>query len=113
MAEGAACLAVAARTKDAEFRSEAISIAIGCIVAGVTEPTLYGIAFRLKRPLYGVMAGGAAGGLLGMHAYIMGYSNILALPIFEDTIIAAAIAVAIVVPFFVTFILGFDEAAET
>ena len=117
MAEGAACLAVAARTKDAEFRSEAISIAIGCTVAGVTEPTLYGITFRLKRPLYGVVAGGAAGGhvggLLGMHAYIMGYSNILALPIFEDTIIAAAIAVAIVVPFFVTFILGFDEAAET
>lgn len=117
MAEGAACLAVAARTKDAEFRSEAISIAIGCTVAGVTEPALYGITFRLKRPLYGVVAGGAAGGhvggLLGMHAYIMGYSNILALPIFEDTIIAAAIAVAIVVPFFVTFILGFDEAAET
>lgn len=82
----------------------------------MTEPALYGITFRLKRPLYGVMAGGAAGGLvgglLGMHAYIMGYSNILALPIFEDTIIAAAIAVAIVVPFFVTFILGFDEAAE-
>lgn len=117
MAEGGACLAVALRTRNKEFRSEALSIAIGCIFAGVTEPALYGVTFRLKRPLYGVIAGGAIGGLvggfMGMHAYVMGYSNIMALPIFQDTIVAAVIAIVttIVVAFAVTYALGFDEDA--
>lgn len=117
MAEGGACLGVALRTKDKEFRTEALSIAVGCIVAGVTEPALYGITFRLKKPLIGVCAGGAigglVGGLLGMRAFVMGYSNIIALPIFQSTIVAAiiAIATAIVVAGLVAFILGFDEEA--
>lgn len=43
MAEGGACIGVALRTKSAEKRAEALSIAFGCIVAGVTEPAIYGI----------------------------------------------------------------------
>lgn len=119
MAEGGACLGVAIRAKDKAFKSEALSIAVGCILAGVTEPALYGITFRLKKPLYGVVAGGAAaglvGGVMGMRAYIMGYSNIMALPIFQDTVIAAvaAVAVAIVVPLVVTMAVGFDEEIVT
>lgn len=115
VAEGGACLAVALRTRDKDFRSEALSIAIGCIFAGVTEPALYGITFRLKKPLIGVVAGGAAGGLvgglMGMRAYVMGYSNVMALPIFQDTMVAAiaAIATAIIVAGVVTYVLGFDE----
>ena len=63
---------------------------------------------------YGVSggaAGGIVGGILGMRAYVVGYSTILALPIFEDTILAAAVgvAVAIAVAALVTFILGFDQ----
>lgn len=117
MAEGGACLAVALRTRNKEFRSEALSLAVGCILADVTEPALYGITFRLKKPLYGVVAGGAAGGLvgglMGMHAYVMGYSNIMALPIFQNTVVAAiaAVATAIVVSAAVTFALGFDDKA--
>ena len=75
MAEGGACLGVGLRTKDPEFRSECLSLAFGCIVAGVTEPTIYGVNLKLKKPMYGVMAGGAAGGivtgLLGARAYTM------------------------------------------
>lgn len=119
MAEGGACIGVALRTKSSEFRSECLSIAVGCILAGVTEPALYGVTFRLKKPLIGVCAGGAAGGLvgglMGMRAYIMGYSNIMALPIFQDTVIAAvaAIATAIVVACIVTMVLGFEDEVET
>lgn len=116
MAEGGACLGVGLRSKDAQFRSECFSLAFGCIVAGVTEPAIYGINFKLKKPMLGVMAGGAVGGivtgLLGARAYAMGYSTVLALPIFEDTIIAMAIgiAVAIAVSAAVTFVLGYNEA---
>lgn len=72
---------MALRTKDAEKRTEALSIAFGCIVAGVTEPAIYGINLPRKKPMYGVMAGGAVGGvvagLLGAKAYVMGYSTVL------------------------------------
>ena len=117
MAEGGACIGVAIRTKKAELRSEALGIAFGCIVAGVTEPAVYGINLPRKKPMIGVMAGGAAGGivcaLLGARVYTMGYSTILALPIFEETMMAAAIAMvtAIVVAAVVTCILGFEEDA--
>lgn len=115
MAEGGACIGVALRTKDKEFKSECLSIAFGCIVAGVSEPAIYGINLRLRKPMYGVMAGGAVGGvvagILGAKAYVMGYSSILALPIFEGTVVAMIIGiiVCIAVSAAVTFILGFDE----
>jgi len=116
MAEGGACLGVGLRTKDAQFRSECLSLAFGCIVAGVTEPTIYGINLKLKKPMIGVMAGGAVGGvvtgLLGAKAYTMGYSTIMALPIFEDTIIAmlTGIITTIAVSAIVSFLLGYNEA---
>lgn len=118
MAEGGACLGVGLRTKNKELRAEAFSIGFGCIVAGVTEPAIYGINLRLRKPMFGVMAGGAAGGivagLMGARAYVMGYSTILALPIFENTMLAMAvgIVVAIVAAAAVTFVLGFEDDAK-
>ena len=115
MAEGGACLGVALRTKNPAFRAECLSLAFGCIVAGVTEPALYGVNLPLKRPMLGIMAGTAAGGItagvLGATAYVYGYSTILALPIFQQTMwaMAIAIAVAIVVSALVTAALGFED----
>lgn len=115
MAEGGACLGVALRTKNKELRAEAASIGFGCIVAGVTEPAIYGINLRLRKPMFGVMAGGAVGGivagLLGARAYVMGYSTVLALPIFQDTMLAMAVGiiVAILSATAVTFVLGFED----
>ena len=116
MAEGGACLGVAFRAKNKELRAQCLSLAFGCIVAGVTEPAIYGVNFRLKKPMIGVMAGAAAGGvvagLLHATAYVYGYSTILALPIFQDTIVAMAIAIAVafIGAAIVTALLGFDES---
>ena len=116
MAEGGACIGVGLRAKNKTLKGECFSLAFGCIVAGVTEPAIYGVNFRLKKPMFGVMAGAAAGGivagLFGATAYVYGYSTILALPIFQETILAmaAAIGVAIVVAAVVTFCMGFDES---
>lgn len=115
MAEGGACLGVALRTKNKELRSEALSIGFGCIFAGVSEPAIYGINLRFRKPMIGVMAGGAVGGviagIMGAKAYVMGYSTILALPIFQDTVLAMLIGiiVCIVVSVVVTYILGFED----
>lgn len=59
----------------------------------------------------GATSGGFVAGLLGATAYVYGYSTILAIPIFQQTITAIVIAiiVAIVVSAVVTFILGFNE----
>lgn len=118
MAEGGAVIGVTARTKDKAKRGELLSIAIGCIVAGVTEPAIYGVNLKYKKPMYGVMAGGFVGGIvagiLGAKAYEMGYSNILALPIFGKTVLAAVagIIVTIVVAAVVTYLLGIDTSKE-
>ena len=116
VAEGGACLGVALRTKDKEFRSECLSLAVGAIVAGVTEPAIYGCNLKYKKPMYGVMGGAAIGGivasLLGARAFVFGYSNILAVaPMFLSTAWAMFIggAVAIVAAAIITYILGIDE----
>lgn len=115
MSEGGACLGVALRTKNAALRSQALSIAFGCIVAGVSEPAIYGINLPRRTPMYGVMAGGAVGGVvagaLGCRAYVMGYSTILALPIFEAGMMAmlGAIVVAIAVACAVTFVFWKED----
>ncbi|WP_068502988.1 glucose PTS transporter subunit IIA [Paenibacillus kribbensis] len=115
MAEGGASLGVGLRTKNKALRSEALSIGFGSIFAGITEPAVYGIALRYKKPLIGVMAGGAVGGifagLFGARAYFMGKTTILALPIFKDTLIIMFFAclLAIVVSGIVAFIMGVDE----
>lgn len=117
MSEGGACFGSALREKDPEKRAEIFSLGIGCIFAGVTEPAIYGNNLPKKTPMYGVMAGGAVGGivagLMGARAYVMGYSTILAVPIFQDTIVGilVAIATAIVVAAIVAFIMG-GKAAE-
>ncbi len=116
VSEGGACLGVALRTKDKEFRSECLSLAVGAIVAGVTEPAIYGCNLKYRKPMFGVMGGAAIGGvvaaLLGAKAVVMGYSNLLAVaPMFMETAWAMfiGIAVAIVSSAAITFVLGIEE----
>lgn len=115
MAEGATALGVALKTKDVELRSTCWSLVVGGIVAGVSEPVIFGLDLPYKTPLYSVMAGGAIGGIvasiMGVRAYVMGYSTVLALPIYEETLIgmAVAIAVTIVATAIISFILWDDK----
>ncbi|MFT4107546.1 MAG: PTS transporter subunit EIIC [Lacrimispora sp.] len=117
IAEGGACVGVAIRTKNKKLRSEAVSAAIGAIVSGVSEPAIYGINLRLKKPFYAVVAGSVAGGatagIMGAKAYTLGYSSILAIPIFMDTMMAITIAIAVTfaVSVVTTMVLGFDDSA--
>jgi len=115
IAEGGACIGVALRTKNTQLKSDAISAAIGAIVSGVSEPAIYGINVRLKKPIIAVVIGGFVGGctagIMGAKAFSMGYSSILAIPIFESTMIAiiVAIGVTLIVSILTTLIIGFDD----
>lgn len=115
VAEGGACFGVALKTKNPELRSEAVSSGLGAIFAGVSEPAIYGINIRLKKPIYGVCAGGAVGGfiagLFGVKAFAYGNPSALALPIYGETMIFALIAVvaAFVVACIVSYFSGFED----
>lgn len=126
ISEGGSCLGIALRAKNAKLRSEALSLSFGCVVAGVTEPVIYGMNLPRKKPMIGVMAGGAVGGFLAglfkCRVFVMGYSTILALPLFEGTILymAIAVAAAFVTAAIVTFVIspeiskeGIEETVET
>lgn len=114
IAEGGACFAVMLKTKDGDVKSSALSAGIGAIVSGVSEPALYGINLRYKTPMIGLVAGGLAGGavagFMGAKAFSMGYSSILGVVIFGETMMAiiAGVIVTFVVSFLVTFVLFKD-----
>ena len=122
--QGASCLAVALKTKDATRRSTALGCAITAIVGGVTEPAMYGINLPLKTPLYGGMIGTAFGaavaGIMGAHAYaITGSAGLLGgLPIYlgggMSNVIAmvAGIVVGMIATFIATYILYKEPAQQ-
>ena len=64
---GGVSLAVAFKTKNSELRQTALAAASSALIAGTTEPALYGVAVRLKRPLIAsLITGFVCGCLAGM-----------------------------------------------
>lgn len=122
IAQGGASLAVAVRTKNSEVRQLATSAGITA-VCGITEPAMYGVSLRFKRPLIAAMVGGGVAGLFlgitGVGRYTSGSPGLLALPGYIGTegprnIIFACIgaAIAFVVSFIISFILGIQDPEE-
>ncbi|WP_157685474.1 beta-glucoside-specific PTS transporter subunit IIABC [Paenibacillus donghaensis] len=115
-----ACLAVAIRTKDSNMRQIALSAGTTSLLAGITEPAIFGVAFKLKRVLVATIIGG---GLSGVYAgitqlkiFALVTPSILKLPTFVseeypnnfmNAIITATIA--LVVSFVMTLVLGLKE----
>ena len=62
IAQGAASLGVALRTRDPEFKQTAFTTGITALL-GITEPALFGVTLKYKKILTCVMIGGGFGGL--------------------------------------------------
>lgn len=60
--QAAAAFAVALKIKDKNSKAVASSAAITALLAGVTEPALFGVTFRYKKPLIASVIGGFVGG---------------------------------------------------
>ncbi len=121
IAQGGSSLGVAVKTKDMETKSEGIACGISAIVAGVTEPAMYGINLRFGKPMIGAVCGaGVAGlisGIFGVKGYTMGGSpSILSLiqfiggenPMHGVIFGAIAAAASIGISFFLTTVLYKD-----
>lgn len=57
LSQGAAALAVLLKTKNSKLRQLAIPAAISGLFGGTSEPALYGISVKMKKPLYATIIG--------------------------------------------------------
>ncbi len=121
IAQGAMALGVLLKTKNPKLRELAIPAAISGLLGGISEPAMYGIGFKMKKPLYAAMIGAAVSGLFAglmkLKAYAFGSYTLLALPSFAahnniSNLWVAVIAstISIVVTIAAVWILGFDDS---
>ncbi|MGT2925041.1 beta-glucoside-specific PTS transporter subunit IIABC [Streptococcus caviae] len=119
IAQGGAALALSFKTKDKILKGLSVSTGISAIL-GITEPVLYGVNLKYRRPLYAAMIGGGVSGLylgiMGVGRFAQVAPGLLALPSFFSTdapnvIIHASIAcmIAFVISFVAELILGFPK----
>ena len=105
-----------------EERSASVGYLISAVLGGVTEPILYGIGLRYRRPFAGMIAGGLAGGayagLMHVAVYSLSPSNILSFTGFVGgssiNLVHGIIALVIstVVSAVVTYLVGVEPSAN-
>jgi PTS system beta-glucosides-specific IIC component len=75
MGQAGAAFAVALRSKNKTFKSLAMTTSLTAVM-GITEPAMYGVNMRLKKPFIGGLIGGAVGGAyysaVGVKYFILG-----------------------------------------
>ncbi|WP_074412047.1 beta-glucoside-specific PTS transporter subunit IIABC [Streptococcus suis] len=126
LAQGAASIAVAFKSKNSNTKQIAFAAGFSALFAGVTEPALYGVTLKYKKPLYAAMIGGGLAGLFvgltGVKAYLFAVPSLIALPQFiyseaasniTNAMIAIAAAISIIVTFILAYFLGIDEETST
>lgn len=73
IAQAGATFGVAVKTKDKNMREMAIPAGISALLAGVTEPAMYGVTLKLKKPMIAACIasgiGGVLSGFLSLKAY--------------------------------------------
>lgn len=118
IAQGAAVLCVSLKTKNRDLKQLAGSAGLTALL-GITEPAMYGVTMKLKKPLIAVCSGGALAGLyiglMGVVRYSSGAPGLASIAIFIGenpmNIIHALIgcAIAFISAFVLTWIIGFED----
>lgn len=119
LAIAGAALAVGFKAKKTENRTAGLSTGLTALLS-VTEPALYGVLIRLKKPLIGALIGAAITGLFigifDIRAYATASCSLLTLPIFMGGdsmsnfyLACAAAVIAVILGFAATWLIGFDE----
>ncbi|RIN83515.1 PTS cellobiose/arbutin/salicin transporter subunit IIBC [Mammaliicoccus sciuri] len=121
---GGVSLAVAFKTKNRELRQTSLAAASSVIIAGITEPALYGVAIRLKRPMIAsVITGfiaGAVAGLAGLASHSMAAPGLFTSVQFIEkdnpmsiVWIIVVMVLSVVLSFILTLVLGFEDIPES
>lgn len=120
LAQGGAALAVAVKSKNKDFKQIAGSSAFSAIVAGITEPALYGVNVRLKRPMIGACCGAVAGGIFGgimqMKCFGIATPSFVTIVQYVEQnrsssifIALATMLISVIVSFIATYLIGFED----
>jgi PTS system beta-glucosides-specific IIC component len=107
------------RLRQKENKAFALSAIIPALLGGITEPIVYGISVKYKKPLIAQTIGGAAAGMfMGMmktKAYVYVFPALTTLPAFVGETFAyylVGITMAFGITAILTYILGMDEEIE-
>ena len=116
LAQAGAVVAVMIRTKNKDLREVAGPAAVSGFLAGITEPAIYGVTLRLKKPfIYAAISGAIGGAIVAIGG---GATDVFALPGLLTitatlnhgfTSVVIGTAVAVVLAFLLTLILGFKD----
>lgn len=119
VAQGAACLAVALKSKNAKTKAVALPAALSSYL-GITEPAIFGVNVRYMKPFIAGCIGGAAGalvaGITGVGATAYGITGLFGFLITTNYTLqyALIIIVATAAAFTISWILFKEEnAAES
>ncbi len=88
---------------------------VSAIFAGITEPALFGINLKYKKPLYAACVGGFFGGLyagfMGVARYAYGGSGLFGLTVFvgENPMNLVHEVIAMIIGGVVTFVVGMSH----
>ncbi len=114
-----AAFGVFLKAKKKETKAFALSAVVPALLGGITEPIVYGISIKYKKPFIAQIIGGAiAGAFMGaMHtkAFVYVFPALTTLPaFFGDTFVyyVIGIALAFIITAALTWILGIDESID-
>ncbi|WEV39547.1 beta-glucoside-specific PTS transporter subunit IIABC [Lactobacillus sp. ESL0681] len=113
-----ATFAVFFKTKNEDMKQVSLSSGISAVL-GITEPAMYGVTLKLKRPLIAAIIGGGIGGaimnIFQTKSFGMSMPGLIAIPGFVDPhnsmnlIIAIIVSIAsFAIAFVATWLIGFD-----
>ena len=118
MGQAGAAFAVWLKSKQEKTKAVAAGASISALL-GVTEPAIYGVNLRLKKPFLAASIGGAIGGAIavgfGGKAYAMGGPSFATLPMFigDDggkwLYVMLGFVVAFIVAAISAYVIGFEE----
>lgn len=120
--QAGSALGVFFKTKNQQLKTIAMSSSVTALF-GITEPAIYGVNLRLKKPMIcAVICGAIGGGIMGLGgAYGNAFANqgILTIPVYAEAGVTgflsylAGCAIAFFGSAILTYIIGFEDIKDT
>lgn len=117
MATAGMCFGAFLKAKKENNKTAIFSSFISAFI-GITEPALYGVAFRFKKPLLALMIGGGVSGafvaMMEAKAISFAMPSIISLPVYSGSIptLLIGLLISFVLTAILTYVFGFEENKE-
>lgn len=121
LAQGGATFAVFLKTRNRALKGVAGPATVSTLLAGITEPAIYGVTLRLKKPfVFACIAGAVGGAIAGAsgsapNAFVLagGLTLSAAVGVGNFAVLLIGCAVAVVLAFALTYFAGFKDVPES